>query len=491
MPALLQEKDLNEDQRRVIAWLEHHKAGIVWGDVGTGKTVCMLTALLRLLARFDVHRILVVGPRLVAERVWHAQVEEWAHLSGLTVSRCVGTEKQRLAALGKKADIYTITRDNVGWLESLFIRVVGAGSDGQIKRAQYRKWPFDTVVLDESQSFMSASSQRFKSINRVRQLCGLDRIYLLSGSFLPNGYRCAWSQLKLVDGGARLGKKEDQFLRRYYRKEINDGIPSYELLEGAAEKIDAAIADVTLVMRDMQPAVPINIIPIELSKEEKRKYNELKRQNVLAFGDHQVNAVNAGVLWGKLLQLANGAVYDGERLVHVLHSRKIEALLELLESLPRPILLGYGFVHDVDRIQAALASARVPNVKIIRTNQSLESWKRGEIDIGIIHPGSAGHGLNDLKDAKAIVWFGLTPRREFWEQLNGRVVGGHRRQGRDIGIHVLLTRGTVDEDAMDMLNMKGDVQAGSQTRIAQRWIKEALHEQGKRVSVNGGRQSPP
>lgn len=470
MPALLQESDLNADQRRVTDWLECNKSGLVWGDVGTGKTVCALTALWRLINAFDCGRVLVIGPRLVAERVWSQQVAEWAHLQGLTVSRCIGTPKQRLKALGKKADIYTVTRDNVDWLESLFIRVVGTDGNGKPKRAQYRKWPFDVVVLDESQSFMSATSKRFDCMRRIRLLAGLERIYLLTGSFIPNGYRCAWSQLYLIDGGERLGTSEDAFLKRFYRKEVTDGVPSYELIDGSAETIDRLIADVVLVMRDMQPAVPVNVIKVTLSKEEKRKYNELQRQNVLAFGDKLINAVNAGVLWGKLLQLANGAVYDADRFVHVLHTRKIEALLELLESLPRPILLGYGFQHDVSRIQAALTAAGVTGVRIIRKNESLNAWKRGEIEIGIIHPGSAGHGLNDLKDAKAIVWFGLTPNKEFWDQLNGRVVGGHRRQGRNIGIHVLSAEHTVDEDALQMLASKDATGKSSQTRIAQRWL---------------------
>jgi len=263
-------------------------------------------------------------------------------------------------------------------------------------------------------------------------------------------------------------------LRRFYRKEVNDGVVSYELVEGTAETIDRLIAAVVLVMRDMQQAVPHNIIPVELSKDEQIKYNQLKRNNVLAFGDKQINAVNAGVLWGKLLQLANGAVYDGDRLVHVLHSRKIEALLELLESLQGRVLIGYGFVHDIDRIQAALASAGVKGVGIIRTSASLNAWKRGEIKVGIIHPASAGHGLNDLKDASHIVWFGIPSNFEFFQQLNGRVIGGHRREGRQIGIHILTTMRTVDESALDMLDSKNGTQRTAQIRVAQ-LLKEVKH----------------
>jgi SNF2 family DNA or RNA helicase len=491
--ALLQESDLNEDQRNTIAWIPERRGGIVWADVGTGKTVCMLTALLRLLGRFDVFRTLVVGPRLVTERVWHTEVETWAHLKDLTVSRVVGNEKQRLKALGTKADIYTVSRDNIAWLESLFIRIVGTDSAGKPQRAQYRRWPFDCVILDESQSFMSADSKRFDSMRRLRLLTGLERIYLLTGSFLPNGYRCAWSQCYLVDGGARLGTSEAAFLRRFYRKEVNDGVVSYELVEGAAQTIDRLIADIVLVMRDMQPAVPINQVKVSLSKEEKAKYSALKRNNVLAFGDKQINAVNAGVLWGKLLQMANGAVYDGDRQVHHLHDRKLDAIEELLESF-RPdarVLIGYAFQHDLDRTQARLTKAGFKNLGVVRTNKSLDDWKAGRITRGLIHPASAGHGLNDLKDADHVVWFGVTPNFEQFQQLNGRTVGGHRRQGRDIGIHVLTAEGTVDEDAFDMLTSKDGTQKTSQTRIVEYVNKtlneEALHAANDNSTARGAR----
>ena len=467
---------LNDDQLSCAAWLESVKAGILWADVGTGKTVSTLTALLRKLLGFDAHKILVIGPRLVAERVWSAEVADWAHLRGLRVQRIVGTEKQRLAALGRDADIYTLTRDNVKWLEELFIRIVGTKPDGQPIRAQYRRWPFDTIVLDESQSFMSGESQRFKSMRRIRLLPGVCNIYLLSGSLMPNGYRCLWSQLFLVDGGARLGTSEDAYMRRYFTREVNDGVVTYELREGCAAQIDRKIADVVKVMRDMQQAVPHNHIRVRLDKQELKLYREMKRKNVLTFGDKQINAVNSGVLWGKLLQLANGAVYDGERVVHHLHDRKIEALLELLESLQGKVLIGYGFVHDIDRVLAALKKAGIQGVGVIRTNASLEAWKRDEIRVGVIHPASAGHGLNDLKDASHIVWFGLTPNFEYFQQLNGRVIGGHRRGDRQIGIHILVAEDTVDEDAVNMLQIKDGTQVTAQIRVAQSWIKGGPHE---------------
>lgn len=452
--------DFTSDQSKGVEFLEQRDCGGLWGDVGTGKTAVLLTVLQRLIDRFAVHRTLVTGPRLVAERVWSSEVIEWAHLRGLRVSRIVGTAAQRLAAIQVDADIYTISRDNVCWLESLFIRYEG------LVRKQYRVFPWDCIVADECQSYKSQSSQRTKAMFRLRRL--VRRIYLATGSLLPNGYRDAWSQMYLLDGGKRLGQSEAHFLREFFRQEVNNGVPSYELKEGAAEKIDALIADLFFVMRDSQPPASTNFIKVSLSKEEKARYSKMVRTSVLDLGGQQVTAVNAGVLFGKLCQLANGALYDEEHKWHRIHDRKLDALVELLESLPRPLLIGYSFVHDIDRIRAALLAAKIPNVGVIRTNESLNAWARGEIKVGIMHPQSAGHGLNDLKDAATVVWFGLTPNLEAYQQLNGRVIGGHRRAGRNICVHHFLAEGTVDEDLKGMLDFKDGQQVHAQIRIVQK-----------------------
>lgn len=475
MPTLkpcLSPENLNDDQRKSIEFLRSHEAAILRGDVGTGKSVSCLTALLGLINGFDARRVLVVGPRLVAERVWSEQVAEWTHLRGLKVVRIIGTAKQRLKALATEADIHTISRDNICWLEEQFIRVTGADSKGKPTRAQYRKWEFDTVVLDESQSFKSQSSKRFKSMRRLRRL--FSRVYLLSGSFMPNGQADIWSQVYLVDGGKRLGATEAAYHARWFRKEVNDGVVTYDLLPGADIEIDRAISDICVVMRDAKQVKPLNFVRVTLSKPELQAYRTLVRKNVLELGSAQINAINAGVLWGKLLQLANGAVYDADRQWHVLHDRKLEALVELLESLPNRVLIGYSFVHDIERIQAALAKAKIPGVGVIRTPKSLDDWAAGRITKGIIHPLSAGHGLNTLKDADAIVWFGVGPNLESFQQLNGRVIGGHRLQGRNVGIHVILASNTIDEEVMRMLEHKDTAQTDSQIRVAQRFQKEAV-----------------
>lgn len=476
---MLTEWNLTDDQNRAIDFLETHEAGLLWADVGVGKTVSAGTALQRLMDRFDVGKVLVTAPRLVAERVWSAEVELWAQLRGLRVQRITGTAKQRLAAMDAEADIYTISRDNVVWLEEQFIRVTGADKKGNPIRAQYRRFPWDTVVLDESQSYMSQASKRFKSMRRLRRL--FKRIYLLTGSFMPNGYKCVWAQMYLIDFGKRLGNSEDAYHKRWFIKEVNDGVVSWDLRPGAAEEIDRIISDVCCVMKDAKQATPLNTIVVTLDKKEQQLYSRMVREHIIEFGGQKINAVNAGVLWGKLLQLSNGAIYDEFKNWHILHTKKLEALVELMESLPRRVLIGYGFVHDKERILSALAG--VQGLGVIRTNQSLEDWKSGKILKGVIHPASAGHGLNDLKDADAIVWFGMTPSREHFDQLNGRVIGGHRLQGRDVPIHVITTENTVDEDAIAMIHDKGTTQSTSMIRVAQRLVGGPSHERGGSSTV--------
>src|SRR5580700_333793 len=456
---LKQFSQLTKEQLDAADWTQDREAGGLWMDVGTGKTVVLLTAIKRLIESFAARRVLVVGPRLVAERVWHTEVTEWSHLSGLRVSRIVGTVQQRLRAVAADADIYTISRDNVQWLEQLYI-------DIKAKR-QIRAFPWDCLVLDESQSFKSASALRSKSVRRLRRL--VSRCYLATGSLMPNGYRDVWHQMYLIDGGARLGKTETAFLTTYFDKEMMDGIPSYRLKKYAAQAIDKLVGEVFFVVRDAQPPAPNNFIKIQLDKTERAAYGRMVRTSVLEVPTGAITAVNAGVLWGKLLQMANGAVYDGTGAWHELHRRKLDALWELLESLPCPVIIGYGFVHDVERIFAG-APKTLGRIGVLRTGKSLDAWRRGELDIGVMHPASAGHGLNDLyvSGAENLVWFGFTSNREFYDQLNGRLAGGHRRTGRKVCIHHLVTEGTVDEDAQDMLAFKGDSQVAAQIRVAQR-----------------------
>lgn len=486
--------DLTNDQQGATEFIERNLSGVLWADVGTGKTVAACTAVLDLLERFDVHRTLVVGTRLIADRVWNTEVTEWEHLTGLRVRRIVGTPAQRLAALNATdADIWVISRDNLCWLEEQFIRITGTDAKGKPVREQYRKFKWDTVILDESQTFKSQESNRTKSMRRLRRL--FQRCYLLTGSLMPNGYRDLWSQYYLVDGGLRLGSSENKYLETFYTKSVLDGVVSYELRAGSAEKIDALIADVTFVMKDTRPKVPRNIIKLNLSEKEQKLYSKMARESVINIGETTITAVNAGVLWGKLLQMSNGAVYDETKAYHVVHNAKIEGLLELLEALPRPVIVGYGFVHDVERIKDALVRNGVHRVAVIRTNASLDAWRSGKIEVGIMHPASAGHGLNDLyvSGCRHVVWFGYSPNREFYDQLNGRVIGGHRRTEGDDSyrIHHLHCANTLDDDALSIIDFKGDQALAAQLSIVKRKKEEYSCQSPSRRQVASSRIGAP
>lgn len=365
------------------------------------------------------------------------------------------------------------------WLEEQFIK----------DRKQFRRWPFDLVILDESQSFKSQSAKRFKSMRRLRKL--FDRCWLLTGSLMPNGYEDLWAQMYLVDRGQRLGATESEYHRAHFRTDIRDGIPIRTLLPGHDKIIDALIADVVHVMRDTQPPAPTNFIRVALSDSEKKLYKQMVRTSVLSVGEQQISAVNAGVLWGKLLQMANGAVYDPSGKWHTIHERKLDALWEVLESLPKPVIIGYGFVHDVERIFSHFPRS-LGRLAVLRTGKSLDAWKRGEIDYGVMHPASAGHGLNDLyvSGAENLIWFGLTSNREFYDQLNGRIAGGHRRTGRKVCIHHILAEGTVDDDAEALLDFKGEQQLAAQINLVVNKIKEETCQSPSPIIRNPGSVFP-
>lgn len=292
---------------------------------------------------------------------------------------------------------------------------------------------------------------------------------------MPNGEEDLWAQYYLVDGGERLGLTEEAFHRRWYDKSVVDGMVTYGLKPGAAEQIHRRISDITFTLIDTRPKVQPNLIKLQLSSSEQKIYDQMARKSCIEIAGQQISAVSAGVLWGKLLQLSNGAIYDPTGAYHVVHNRKIEALVELLESLPRPVIIGYGFVHDVDRIQSALQQAKVQQVGILRTSRSLDQWRAGGLSVGIMHPASAGHGLNDLyvTGCRHVVWFGYSPNREFYDQLNGRILGGHRRvEGQSYGLHHLHCERTLDDRAAALLDFKGDAQTTAQHRIAKEMIDE-------------------
>ncbi|HZT03673.1 MAG TPA: DEAD/DEAH box helicase [Steroidobacteraceae bacterium] len=446
--------DLYPYQNRVVEFIKSHENCAIWVDPGLGKTVSTLTAFADLRDAFDAERMLVVAPLRVARRVWHAEVQDWAHLQGLTVSRIVGTEKQRLAAMAQPAHIHTINRENVQWLENYIAP----------NRKQVRPWPWDLVTLDESQSFKSQSSQRWKSLRRLRKL--FPRCVELTGTAAPNGYGDLWSQMFLLDRGARLGQTETAYRDRWFNPPEFGGF-TWTIKEHAKAEIQQAVADITLVMRAEDyldlPPVQYNRISVPLSPAIMKKYRALSREYILELGSGKlVTAVNAGVCRSKLLQLANGAIYVDERKYEVLHDEKLEALAEVLEGLPRPALIAYAFRHDRERLARFMGKFCGSHARFafLDNDRAFDLFAAGQLDYGIAHPGSMGHGLNDLyrSGAEHAVWFGLTDNLEYYLQFNARLTGGHRRRGKAIVIHHILCDDTQDEETYSLITRKGATQ---------------------------------
>lgn len=454
--------DLYSYQQKAVSFIKNTPNCALWLDMGLGKSVSTLTAVADLQAAFDVGRVLVVAPLRVARKVWSDEVKRWAHLQGMTVACAVTSEdkkltasqqnEHRMKALRSGADITTINREQMQWLEELIIQ----------GKKQIRKWPWDMVILDESQSFKSQSSFRWKSLRRLRRL--FPRCVQLTGTPIPLGYQDLWSQLYLLDGGVRLGPTETAFKERWFDP------PSYEeygwtMKAHSAKEIQAAVSDIVLPMRADDylslPPVVYNTIKVQMPEACRAKYKRLAREYMLeTYSGRTVTAVNAGVCRGKLLQLANGSIYvDRKQNYEVLHNAKIEALLEVLEGLPKPVLIAYGFTADVDRLGDALKKVSGTS-RVLSSDADFERLKAGGVDYGVLHPASAGHGLNDLhlSGSENIVWFGLSNSLEFYQQLNARLTGGHRRTGKNVVIHHLLTEDTVDEDTLSLLTRKDATQ---------------------------------
>ena len=457
--------DLHPYQERCAEFIRKHEACALWVDLGLGKTVSALTAYADLLNSFDARRALVIAPKRIASRVWSDEVRAWSHLNGICISRAVGSAQQVWDALKRPADLHTIGRDRVQWLEAQIIQ----------HGKQMRRWPWDLVILDESQSFRSGSSKRFKSLRKLRKL--IPRLVELTGTPSPNGYQNLWAQMYLLDQGRRLGGSEDAFLDRWFNNDAIEQGSQYRrrtLKEGAKEDIERRIADVVLAMRAEDyldlPEVRYNPIRVALAPSELKLYKKLQREAIAEVRGHTLTAVNAGVVCGKLLQLANGACYyDREgRWVHV-HDEKLDALLEVVDGIDRPVIVCYGFKHDLERLRTALGKTS-KRVDVLKSDAAIDRWNRGETDVLLLHPASAGHGLNlQHAGAKDLIWFGLTNDLELYAQANARLIGGHRRR-EGVTIHTILADETYDWDVKWLIEGKGDAQTGlmrSLSRLAE------------------------
>lgn len=417
-----------------------HSISAVLLEMGLGKSVITLTAIKELLYNsFDVSKVLVIAPLRVARDTWPAEIEKWDHLNGLTYSVVIGTEKERTAALSKKADIYLINRENVDWL----INKSGVPFD------------FDMVVIDELSSFKSASAKRFKSLLKVRPK--IKRIVGLTGTPSSNGLMDLWAEFRLLDMGERLGRYISSYRMNYFvpDKRNQQMIFSYKPKAGAEEAIYKRISDITISMKSADflemPECVINEVEVKLSEKEWSAYDELRQEMVVSLGEEEIDAANAAALSGKLLQMANGAIYNENKEVFHIHDRKLDALEDLIEGANgKPVLVAYWYNHDLERIKKKF------DVREIKSSKDISDWNNGKIPIAVIHPASAGHGLNLQSGGSALVWFGLTWSLELYQQTNARLW----RQGQNdtVVIHHIIAKDTIDEDVMKALRIKEKTQ---------------------------------
>lgn len=413
----------------------------LWLDMGLGKTVSTATAASDLLTGLEVGRVLIIAPKRVALTTWPLELRNWDHLMHIRFSVISGDQKQRTAAILQRADIHIISRDNVAWL----VRMVG------------KQWPWDMVIIDESSSFKSQSSNRWKAIKAV--LRTITRVVELSATPAPQGLIDLWAQFFLMDKGERLGATESSFKKRWFHedRERHLIVPR----EHADTEIHALVQDITMHMNaedylDMPERI-FNRIEVDLPKEKLTQYQRFERDMVLELNDLdlEVEAENAATLTNKLLQYANGAIYTNEvRDWELLHDEKIGALQELVESHNGyPILVAYNFQSDLARLKAAFPQASVmdddPNTQV--------RWNDGEIPILLTHPASSGHGLNLQRGSNVIVWFGLNWSLELYLQLNGRLYRQGQTQ-KTVVIHHIITRHTVDERVLKVIGRKDATQ---------------------------------
>ena len=405
-----------------------------------------LTAIADLLFdSFEAHRILVIAPLRVARDTWPDELHKWEHLSDLRLSVAVGTETERKAALQAKADIYIINRENVGWL----IEDSGIPFD------------FDTLVVDELSSFKNHQTKRFRSLMKVRPK--VVRIIGLTGTPSSNGLMDLWAEYRLLDMGQRLGRFIGQYRSTYFTPDKRNGqvIFSYKPLPFAEKEIYAKIADITISMKSTDHLIMPELVtaqyPIKLSDKERERYDELRQDLVLKLAGGDVTAANAAALSGKLCQMANGAVYGDDGTVHYIHNRKLDALEDLIEAANgKPVLVAYWFKHDLERISARLKDRHIPFTKL-DTSDSIASWNEGKWPVALIHPASAGHGLNLQSGGSTIIWFGLTWSLELYQQANARLW----RQGQKaetVVLHHIIAKDTIDERVMKALSAKDKTQ---------------------------------
>lgn len=429
-------------QKYAADFIITHPVSALLLDMGLGKTSITLTAINDLLFdSFEAHKVLVVAPLRVARDTWSTEIEKWEHLKNLRYSVVVGSEQERISALLTPADIYIINRENVQWL----VEESGITFD------------FDMAVIDELSSFKNHQSKRFKAFMKVRPK--LKRIVGLTGTPAGNGLMDLFAEFKLLDMGERLGRLIGQYRNAYFQPDKRNGmvVYSYKPLPDAEQRIYDKISDITISMKATDhltmPELVSTEYTVQLSEKEKEKYNRLKKDLVLSTEDNEVTAANAASLSNKLSQMANGAVYSDDESVIEIHDRKLDALEDIIESMNgKPLLVAYWFKHDLERIRKRF------EIREIKSSQDISDWNSGKIPVALIHPASAGHGLNLQQGGSALVWFGLTWSLELYQQTNARLW----RQGQTadtVVIQHIIAKGTIDEQIITALKTKDTTQA--------------------------------
>lgn len=433
-------------QAYAIEFIKTHLIALLFLDMGLGKTSICLMAIKELMYReFSITKVLVVAPLRVARDTWPAEVRKWEEVSGLRVSVLIGTSKEREAAIQKNADIYTINRENLKWLVDYL-------------ESHRKKWPFDMVILDELSSFKNPKSLRFKALRRVRPY--IKRIVGLTGTPASNGLMDLWTEVAAVDGGKRLGRFIGNYRATYFtpdRMNPYTGIVySYSLRPGAEEEIYDRISDITISMKakdylHMPEAVMVKH-EVTMDKTERNVYEKLKEELVTTVKGEEITASNAAVLSGKLLQLASGAIYSDDGKIMNIHEKKLDMLSDLVEQANgKSVLVAYWFKHDHERIMKRLTDEGY-HPRDLKTSKDIEDWNKGVIEVGLISPASAGHGLNLQEGGHILIWYSMIWSLEMYQQTNHRL----DRQGQKevVSIHHIITKGTVDEEVMRALDEK-------------------------------------
>lgn len=440
-------------QERATQFIIDNRYCALFLDMGLGKTVATLTALQQLKEDyFEIDKTLVIAPKSVARNTWTGESHKWDHLRSLKISIIMGTPAQRRKAIEAEADIYVVNRDNVKWLVDY--------CDLELVR-----WPFDSVVIDESSSFKNPQSRRFKALRRMRWL--IRRIVLLTGTPSPNGLMDLWSQIELLDYGKRLGRTLTMYRQEYFRPGRHNGHVVYEWIPkpGSREWITDAISDICLSMQASDYLEMPDLIQagttIALSDSEQKAYLEFEKEQLLEIDEAEIEAVTAAALTNKLLQFTGGAVYDSEHDWHEVGQSKMEALSDILEATEEPVLVFYAYQHEKERILANFGNYQPETFN--GEPEILKKWNNQEIRLLLCHPASVAYGLNMQEGGRTIIWYTPTWNLELYQQANARLY----RQGQDrpVLLYHIVATGTMDERVMEALSGKGDCQTALLQRI--------------------------